>query len=169
MSPEENKALVSRFNEEVFGKRNLAAIDEFITPDQIDHSLPSNLPNTREGTRQAIAMTLKAFPDLNYQVEDMIADGDKVITRYTTRGTQRGPFGPIPPTRKRVAVSGIVVTRIADGKIVEQWGIDDRLAMLQQLGLIPVLFGFIFFAGFTAGMGLTVVLRTVFKKFQVLS
>ena len=163
MSPEENKALVSRFNEEVFGKRNLAAIDEFITPDQIDHSLPSSLPNTREGTRQAIAMTLKAFPDLNFQVEDMIADGDKVVTRYTTRGTQRGPFGPIPPTRKRVAVSGIVVTRIADGKIVEQWGLDDRLAMLQQLGLIPALFGFIFFAGFTAGMGLIAVLRRVFK------
>ena len=169
MSPEENKALVSRFNEEVFGKRNLAAIDEYITPDQIDHSLPSSLPNTREGTRQAIAMTLKAFPDLNFQVEDMIADGDKVVTRYITRGTQQGPFGPIPPTRKRVAVSGIVVTRIADGKIVEQWGLDDRLAMLQQLGLIPALFGFIFFAGFTAGMGLIAVLRTVLKKSQVLS
>ena len=163
MSPEENKALVSRFNEEVFGKRNLAAIDEFITPDQVDHSLPSGLPNTREGTRQAIAMTLKAFPDLNYQVEDMIAEGDKVVIRYTTLGTQKGPFGPIPPTRKRVAVSGIVITRIADGKIVEQWGLDDRLAMLQQLGLIPALFGFIFFAGLTTGIGLMALLRKVFK------
>src|ERR1700687_6051807 len=99
MSTEDNKALIRRFNEEVFNKRNLAAIDEFITSDQFDHSLPSSLPNTREGTKQAIAMTLQAFPDLNYQVEDMIAAGDKVVIRYTTIGTQRGPFGPIPPTR----------------------------------------------------------------------
>ena len=163
MSPEENKALVSRFNEEVFGKRNLAAIDEFITPDQVDHSLPSGLPNTREGTKQAIAMTLKAFPDLNYQVEDMIAEGDKVVIRYTTIGTQQGPFGPIPPTRKRVAVSGMVITRIADGKIVEQWGLDDQMGMLQQLGVIPALFGIVFLAGLVAGMGLLVLLRKVRK------
>jgi predicted ester cyclase len=163
MSTEDNKALIRRFNEEVFNKRNLAAIDEFITPDQVDHSLPSSLPHTREGTKQAIALTLQAFPDLNYQVEDMIAAGDKVVIRYTTIGTQRGPFGPIPPTRKRVAVSGIVITRIADGKIVEQWGVDDRLAMLQQLGLIPILFSFMFLAGLGTGMGLIVLLRKLLK------
>lgn len=65
-------------------KRNLAAVDEFIAPEQIDHSLPPGLPRTREGTRKAISMTLTAFPDLNLKVEDMIAEGDKVVTTYLT-------------------------------------------------------------------------------------
>jgi steroid delta-isomerase-like uncharacterized protein len=163
MSTEDNKALLRRFNEEVYIKRNLAAVDEFIAPDQIDHSLPPGLPRTREGTRQAISMTLTAFPDLNLKVEDMIAEGDKVVTTYTTCGTQRGAFGGLPPTGKQVAVPGYVIARIADGKIAEQWGLDDRLAMLQQLGVIPVLFGFVFVAGLAAGMGLLALLRKVLR------
>jgi steroid delta-isomerase-like uncharacterized protein len=164
MSTKDNKALIRRFNEEVFNKRNLAAVDEFITPDQVDHSLPPGLPRTREGTRQAIGMTLTAFPDLNLKVEEMIAEGDKVVTKYTTCGTQRGAFGSLPPTGKRVAVSGIVIARIEDGKIAEQWGLDDRLAMLQQLGVIPVMFGFVFLAGLAAGMGLIVLLRKFLSR-----
>ena len=163
MSTEDNKALIRRFNEEVFIKRNLAAVDEFIAPDQIDHSLPPGLPDTREGSKQAIGMTLTAFPDLNFTVEDMIAEGDKVVTRYTTRGTQQGAFGGLPPTGKQVAVPGIVIARIAGGKIVEQWGLDDRLAMLQQLGVIPALFGVVFLTGLATGMGLLLLLRKVLK------
>jgi steroid delta-isomerase-like uncharacterized protein len=163
MATEDNKALVRRFNEEVFNKKNLAAIDEFIAPNQVDHSLPPGLPRTREGTKQAIDITLTAFPDLNFTVEDMIAEGDKVVTMYTTRGTQQGAFGGIPPTGKHVAVPGIVIARVADGKIVEQWGLDDKLGMLQQLGVIPVLFGVVFLAGLAAGMGLIVLLRKVLK------
>jgi steroid delta-isomerase-like uncharacterized protein len=164
MSNEDNKTLIRRFNEEVFNKRNLAAVDEFITPDQVDHSLPPGLPRTREGTRQAISMTLTAFPDLNLKVEDMIAEGDKVVTTYTTCGTQRGALAGLPPTGKKVAVSGIVISRIVDGKIAEQWGLDDRLAMLQQLGVIPVLSGFVFLAGLATGMGLIVLLRKVLLR-----
>ncbi len=163
MSAEENKALMRRFIEEMFNKKNLAAIDEFIVPDQVDHSLPPGLPRTREGTKQAIGMILTAFPDLNYVVEDVIAEGDKVAIRYTTRGTQKGSFGGVPPTGKQVAVPGFVVARIADGKIVEQWGLDDRLDMLQQLGLIPILFGLVFLTGLAAGTGLIVLLRKVLK------
>jgi steroid delta-isomerase-like uncharacterized protein len=139
MSTEENKTLIRRFYEEVFNKRNLAALDDFYAPDHIDHTLPPGLPVGPEGTRQAIAMTLAGFPDLHVKIEDMIAEGDKVVTWFTTHGTQQGVLGSIPPTGKQVAVSTIEITRIADGKIVEDWGIDDRLGMLQQLGLVPAM------------------------------
>ena len=84
-------------------------------------------------------MMLSGFPDLRVTIEDMIAERDKVVTRFTTHGTQHGAFGGIPPTGKQVSVSTIEITRIAGGKIVEDWGLDDRLGMLQQLGLVPTM------------------------------
>jgi steroid delta-isomerase-like uncharacterized protein len=163
MSTEDNKALMRRFLEEVFNKQNLAAVDEFITPNHVDHTLPPFLPTTPEGTKRAIGMFLTAFPDVHLTVEDMIAEGDKVVTRYTSRGTQKGAFVGIPPTGKQMTVSSIVVARIADGKIVEEWGLDDQMGMLQQLGVIPVLFGIVFLSGLAAGMGLLVLLRKIRK------
>ncbi len=163
MSTEDNKALMRRFLEEVFNKKNLAAIDEFIAPNHVDHTLPPFLPTTPEGTKRATGMYLKAFPDLHLTVEDMIAEGDKVVTRFTSHGTQKRAFMSIPPTGKQVTISSIVIARIADGKIVEQWGLDDQMGMLQQLGLIPALFGVIFLAGLAAGMGLLALLRKVLK------
>ena len=139
MSTEDNKALMRRFLEEVFNKQNLAAIDEFIAPSHVDHTLPPFLPATPEGTKRAIGMYLKAFPDLHVTVEDMIAEGDKVVVRMTIRGTQQGAFGSIPPTGKQVTVSTIDIIRIEGGKIAEEWGIDDMLGMLQQLGLVPAM------------------------------
>ena len=139
MSTEENKALICRFYEEVFNQRNLAALDDFYAPDHIDHTLPPGLPVSPEGTKQAIATMLEGFPDLRISIEDMVAEGDKVVTRFTTHGTQQGKLGAIPPTSKQVAVPTIEITRIADGKIVEDWGLDDRLGMLQQLGLVPAM------------------------------
>jgi predicted ester cyclase len=72
-------------------------------------------------------------------IEDMIAEGDKVVVRMTMRGTQQGALGGIPPTGKQVAVSTIDIVRIEGGQIAEEWGIDDRLGMLQQLGLVPAM------------------------------
>jgi steroid delta-isomerase-like uncharacterized protein len=163
MSTEENKALMRRFLDEVFNKKSMAAIDEFITPNHVDHTLPAFLPSTPEGTKRAIGMYLKAFPDLHVTVEDMIEEGDKVVTRLTSRGTQKRAFMGIPPTGKQVTVSSIVIARVADGKIVEQWGLDDQMGMLQQLGVIPALFGGVFLAGLGAGMGLLALLRKVLK------
>ncbi len=163
MSTEDNKALMSRFLEEVFNKKKLAALDEFIAPNQVDHTLPPFLPTTPEGTKQAINIFLKAFPDVHLTVEDMIAEGDKVVTRYTSRGTQKGVFMGIPPTGKQITISSIIIARIADGKIVEEWGLDDQMGMLQQLGIIPALFGLVFLAGLGTGMGLIALLRKVFK------
>ena len=138
MSTEENKTLMRRFFEEVYTKKNLAAIGEFIAPTHIDHSAAAaGLPGGPAGSRQAIGMMLTGFPDLHVTVEDMIAEGDKVVVRMTMRGTQQGAFGSIPPTGKQVAVSTIDIVRIEGGKIAEEWGIDDMLGMLQQLGVVP--------------------------------
>lgn len=139
MSTEDNKNLIRRFYEEVFNKKNVAALDAFYAPDHVDHTLPPGMPTSPEGTKQGIAMIMTALPDLHVTIEDMIAEGDKVVTRFTTHGTQQGAFGSIPPTGKRVAITTIEITRVADGKIVEDWGLDDRLGMLQQLGLVPAL------------------------------
>jgi predicted ester cyclase len=82
-------------------------------------------------------MMLTAFPDLHVTIEDMIAEGDKVVVRMTMHGTQQGPLGSIPPTGKQVALSTIDIVHIAGRQIAEEWGIDDRLGLLQQLGLVP--------------------------------
>ncbi len=141
MSTEDNKTLMRRFFEEVYTEKNLDAIEEFIAPNHIDHAatVPPGLPGGPEGSRQIIGMMLTAFPDLHITVEDMIAEGDKVVVRLTMHGTQQAAFGSIPPTGKQVAVSTIDIVRIVGGQIAEEWGIDDRLGMLQQLGLVPAM------------------------------
>jgi steroid delta-isomerase-like uncharacterized protein len=82
-------------------------------------------------------MFLAAFPDLNITVEDLIAEGDRVVARWTLRGTHQGASLGMPPTGKQVTMPGISVVRLAGGKSAEQWVIHDQLGMLQQLGLVP--------------------------------
>jgi predicted ester cyclase len=90
MSTEDNKALIRRFYEEVFNKRNLAALDAFYAPDHVDHTLPPGLPVGPEGTKQGIAIIMTALPDLHVTIEDMIVEGDKVVTRYLSRPSKTG-------------------------------------------------------------------------------
>ena len=139
MSTEENKALVRRFYEEVFNKKNLAGVDAFVDPHIIEHALPPGLPAGSEGTRQFIGMYLAAFPDLHLTVEDIIAERDEVTARFTIRGTHRGELMGIPPTDKQVTTTGIQIVRVAGSRIVEDWVNFDALGMLQQLGVIPVM------------------------------
>jgi len=137
MSTEDNKATVRRFYEEAINKQNAAAIDAFIDPQCVDHALPPGMPAGIEGSKQFIAMYLTAFPDLHFMVEDMIAEGDKVVARLTTRGTHSGPFLGIPPTGKHASISCIDINRLANGKSVEHWLEMDNLGLFQQLGVIP--------------------------------
>ena len=137
MSTEANKASVRRFYDEVFNKKNRAAIDEFIDPTQVDHAAPPGTPGGLEGANQTLTMYLTAFPDLHFTVEDLIAEGDKVVARLTTRGTQQGVFMGIPPTGKHVTVTAIDINRLAGGKSVEHWLNMDTLGLLHQLGVIP--------------------------------
>jgi predicted ester cyclase len=104
-------------------------------------------------------MYLRAFPDMHLTIDDAIAEGDRVAVRFTSRGTHRGAFGPIPPTGRRVTIASYLVARIADGKIAEQWGLDDQLGMLRQLGVIPAVFACVFLAGLGTGVGLMALAR----------
>src|SRR5215470_5896756 len=131
MSTEENKALVRRFYEEVVNQKKTAALDQFFASNIVDHSAPPGMPEGIEGSRQMIGMYLTAFPDLHFTVEDMIAEGDKVVARVTSRGTHQGEFMSIPPTDKQRTVTSIDIWRIAGGKLVERWNNSDTLGLLQ--------------------------------------
>jgi steroid delta-isomerase-like uncharacterized protein len=137
MSTEENKIRVRRLYEEVFNQKNPVAIDDYFAPDVIDHSLPPGVPGEIEGVKLTISLFLAAFPDLHITVEDLIAEGDKVVARWTLHGTHEGASLGMPPTGKQVTMPGISVVRLEGGKSAEQWVIHDQLGMLQQLGLAP--------------------------------
>jgi len=138
MSTEANKVSLRRFYDEVFNKKNKSALDEFIAPNQVDHTAPPGTPGGLAGARQTITMYLTAFPDLHFTVEDLIAEGDKVVARLTMRGTQQGAFMGTPPTGKQVTSTAIDINRIVSGKSVEHWIEMDTLGLLQQLGVVPM-------------------------------
>ncbi len=139
MSTEDNKAAVRRFYEQVINQRNVAALEDFIDPHCTDHALPAGMPAGIEGSRQFIEMYLAAFPDLHFTVEDLIAEGDMVVARLTTQGTQTGPFPGVPPTGKHASIGCIDINRVVGGKSVEHWLEMDTLGLLQQLGVLPVI------------------------------
>ena len=134
MSTEENKTLAQHSWELL---RNMDILEEVYDTDLVWHEPDQDIQGM-EQARQFVSMFLSAFPDLQATVEDAIAEGDKVVTRWTLRGTHQGEieeFGP--PTGKQIEVKGITIHRIEDGKIVEEWERYDNLSLLQQLGLAP--------------------------------
>lgn len=135
MSTENNKANVRRGYEAV-NQKNLAVFDELLTPDIVFH-IASTTMQGLEAYKQFLAMLFTAFPDLQFTIEDMIAEGDFVVVRHTTRGTHQGNFRGIPPTGKQVSGTGMFIDRIVNGKAVEQWMNGDDLGLLQQLGVVP--------------------------------
>ena len=137
MSVEENKADTRRAIKGFWNQGNMALLDEFWAPNYINHD-PTN-PEVRdlEGFKQWVIAARTAFPDLNVTIDDLIAEGDKVVTRWTVRGTHKGEFGKIPATGKKVTFTGITISRFVDGKTVESWWSDDDLGLMQQLGVIP--------------------------------
>ena len=137
MSTEDNKALFRRWCE-VISQNRLDRVEEIIAPDEVDHALPPGIPSGLEGVKQLFTLLHTAFPDLQIEIEDLIAEGDEVVGRVTARGTHEGEFMGIAPTGKPVSFNAIDVVRIAGGKIVERWSQADNLALLQQLGAFPV-------------------------------
>ena len=140
MLSETNKTVSRRFFEEVFGKGKLNVLDEIIAKDNVNSgpgSLPG-LPNGPEGAKQLITIYRNAFPDVHFTIDEQIAEGDKVVTRWTAHGTHQGELVGIPATSKSTTVTGINVDRVVNGKIAESWGIFDQFGMMQQLGVIPV-------------------------------
>jgi steroid delta-isomerase-like uncharacterized protein len=133
---EHNKMLVRRAIEEVYNQGNLKVVDELVSSDFIVHS-PSEEIHGPAGIKQYVSALREAFPDLHMTIDDQIADGDRVVTRWTARGTHTGTFQGIPPTGKQGSMTGIDIDRFVDGKTVECWTNADELGLLQQLGVIP--------------------------------
>lgn len=134
-----NKAVYRRFVEEVINGGDLDAVDELFGADYVDHSRPPGAPDGLEGVRAVPAMFRQAFPDVSFTIEDMVAEGDIVATRVTGRGTHLGTFLGVEATGRRAAWASTGAFRVADGRIVEHWGVPDLLTLLQQLGAVPAL------------------------------
>jgi steroid delta-isomerase-like uncharacterized protein len=133
---EANKAIIRRYRQ-AHEQNDMAALDEIVAADLISHSHLPNVPAGREGGKMVHQGSLAAFPDGQTTTDDLIAEGDKVVERFTFAGTQKGDFMGIPASGKRVTVTGMSVFRIANGKIVEHWGENDGLGLLMQVGAMP--------------------------------
>jgi predicted ester cyclase len=137
MTPEENKALVRRFYEEI-DKGNIEAMDEFVGEDYLDHNPPPfpGLSPGREGLKQAFKMFWEATPGYHH-IEEQIAEGDKVVTRLTSYGKHEGDLPGAPRTGNEMKMTSITIHRIANGKLVEKWAEKDMISLLVQIGVMP--------------------------------
>ena len=131
---EENKALARR-SWEIIDQHNPDLIDEMYAPDFVWHE-PDQVIQGSEEAKQFVSTFFEAFPDLNVTVEDEIAEGDKVVTRWTIRGTHQGELMGMAPTEEQIELKGITIHRIEGDKIAEEWERYDSLGMMQQLGVV---------------------------------
>ena len=133
-----NKELVETFIQELFTKGDLGAVDRHLAVGFVNHDLPfPGAADGPEGMRQAAVLYRAALPDWRSDLDQMIAEDDIVVERFTASGTHRGELMGVSGTGKTIALRGINIFRIADGKIVERWGQLDQLGLLHQLGLMP--------------------------------
>jgi steroid delta-isomerase-like uncharacterized protein len=134
----ENKALARRLVEEAFNAGRLEVVDELVASDFVEHD-PSLTEEVRgpAGVKELIAGYRAAFPDIRITIEDQIADGDYVVSRWSGTGTHQGELMGMPATGKQATVTGITIDRIEDGRIAESWDNWDTLGLMQQLGAIP--------------------------------
>jgi steroid delta-isomerase-like uncharacterized protein len=135
---EANSQVSQRILEEAFGQGQLGLVDEFVAADAVDHD-PANPEDVRgpTGLKEQISMYRAAFPDLQFTIEDTIAQDDRVVIRWSSRGTHQGELMGLAPTGKVVTVTGISIDRFAEGKIVESWTNWDVLGLMRQLGAAP--------------------------------
>lgn len=138
MATDQNKSLARQLIEEVFNRGNMHLIEELLAPDYVEREeLPPGVPRNREGVTLLTTMLRSAFPDFKATIDDMVAEGDKVVIRLTWNGTQRGEFMGVPPSGNSMSIGVIDIFRIDGGKIVEHWGQMDGMGLMQQLGAIP--------------------------------
>jgi steroid delta-isomerase-like uncharacterized protein len=137
---ENNKAIVGRLIEEVWNKGNLSLVDELFTTNYEHHDASSpDFGRGPESEKKRATLYRTAFPDLRVTIEDIIAEGETVMARWSCRGTHKGDLGGIAPTGKQVTISGVSIARFSGGKIAEGWINWDALGMMQQLGVVPEL------------------------------
>ncbi|HEY4668016.1 MAG TPA: ester cyclase [Anaerolineales bacterium] len=138
MTLEDNKAIVLSWFD-AFNDRNLGAADRIFAPEYTLHEpgLPPDFPKGPEGLKAFAGGLLRAFPDWHATVEDVMAEGDRVVLRFTEEGTHQGQLEHIPPSGKKVRIGGVSIFRMSGGKIAEEWEFADSLGLLQQIGAIP--------------------------------
>ncbi len=136
MSLEQNKALVRRGFEEGMNQQQLDIFDDLLTPQYVNHNMPAPAPGP-DGFKQVMGMFISAFPDFHIQIEDILAEGDRVASRGVWSGTHQGDFMGIPATGKQVSVAYIDFWRLENGLAVENWVQMDMIGLMQQLGVMP--------------------------------
>lgn len=136
MSLEENKNLVRRY-QDAYNRGDFAALAEVVAADVLTPNIAPGMPSGFAGAQQVHETTLRGMPDYTTVIEDLIAEGDKVVARVTMTGTHTDVFWGIPPTGRRVNLTAIYIVRIANGKIVEHWGEEDSFKVFRQLGFRP--------------------------------
>jgi steroid delta-isomerase-like uncharacterized protein len=134
---QENKAVVGRYYDEVLNQRKVELLDELAVEDYVEHDPFPGQGNGRADLKARVQLLLDAFSPIRFTVEDVIAEGDKVVVRWTNAGTHSGSFLGIPPTNKEFSVAGIDIHVVLDGRMAEHWHVVDQLAQMQQMGLIP--------------------------------
>jgi len=136
MPIEENKEIVRRY-QEIHNSNNLEDLGEVLAEDLATPKMMAGMPPGLEGAKRVHETTLLGMPDWHTQIDDLIAEDDKVVARITMTGTHTGDFWGFPATGKKVQFTGIYIVRIQDGKIVEHWGEEDGISLMQQLGVFP--------------------------------
>jgi steroid delta-isomerase-like uncharacterized protein len=132
-----NRAVIQRFIEEVLNQQKLAVAKEIVAENFVElDPFPGQGPG-RQGLKDVLAVFIAGFPDMHWTIEEQIAEGDKVMTRFTWTGSQQGAFMGIPATGKQVKVKGVVIDRVVDGWMVDSRILMDTMGMLQQLGVLP--------------------------------
>lgn len=134
MRNNDNRAVARLVTFELFAKGDLARLDELTTPDFVNHGQTAGPGSGRENLKNAIARVRAAFPDLHYTLEHEIVEGEFVLHHLNARGTHKGPLAGHPPTGRSAAWAEMHLMRFAGGRMSEQWGVVDRLGLLQQLG-----------------------------------
>jgi steroid delta-isomerase-like uncharacterized protein len=140
VSTDTNKEIVRRLNVEPWDG-NLGVIDELAASNYVGHDPATEEQRGPDAIKEFVNDYLTAFPDGKITIEEQLGEGNLVATRWTGRGTQQGELMGIPPTGKQVTVTGITISRIEKGKVVEEWSNWDTLGMLQQLGVVPEMAG----------------------------
>ena len=133
MNTNKNKSLIQRLYNEFFDKWNLQVVDELISPNFICHAIPPELPKGPQGFNQFYSWLRSAFPDIRFTVNDLIAENDKVVVRWTWHCTHTGNYIEIAPTGKKISVDGIAIYRIENDQIVERWVQLDINGMMKQM------------------------------------
>jgi len=133
MNEEDNKELVRRFVDEVFERLQMSAVDELVADDFVSHTWPSPTGDGKADLRAATDRMASALSDIDFVIEDMIAEGDRVAVRLTASATQTGEFMKMPPSGKHYSIGEIHIFRVSNGQIAEHWHQLDAMSMMSQL------------------------------------